>query len=56
MNCTLICQYIEFIADCLLVDLGCEKVNHLMLLNNLYFCYKAESCGYNDLLSLTVGK
>jgi len=27
MNCTLMCRYIEFVADRLLVELGCEKVN-----------------------------
>lgn len=26
MNCTLMCRYIEFVADRLLVELGCEKV------------------------------
>lgn len=26
MNCTLMCQYIEFVADRLLTELGCEKV------------------------------
>nr|XP_033321257.1 ribonucleoside-diphosphate reductase subunit M2 B isoform X2 [Megalopta genalis] len=26
MNCKLMCQYIEFVADRLLVELGCEKV------------------------------
>lgn len=26
MNCMLMCQYIEFVADRLLVELGCEKV------------------------------
>ena len=27
MNEKLMCQYIEFVADRLLVELGCEKVN-----------------------------
>jgi len=31
MNCTLMCQYIEFVADCLLVELGCEKVSYLII-------------------------
>ncbi|XP_012247302.1 ribonucleoside-diphosphate reductase subunit M2 B isoform X1 [Bombus impatiens] len=26
MNCTLMCQYIEFVADRLLTELGCEKI------------------------------
>ncbi|XP_076174453.1 ribonucleoside-diphosphate reductase subunit M2 isoform X1 [Ptiloglossa arizonensis] len=26
MNCTLMCRYIEFVADRLLVELGCEKI------------------------------
>lgn len=26
MNCKLMCQYIEFVADRLLVELGCQKV------------------------------
>lgn len=26
MNCTLMCQYIEFVADRLLVELGCDKI------------------------------
>ena len=26
MNCTLMCRYIEFVADRLLVELGCDKV------------------------------
>lgn len=26
MNCTLMCEYIEFVADRLLVELGCQKV------------------------------
>jgi len=29
MNCTLMCRYIEFVADRLLVELGCEKVKHI---------------------------
>ena len=28
MNCTLMCRYIEFVADRLLVELGCDKVQH----------------------------
>lgn len=28
MNCTLMCQYIEFVADRLLTELGCDKVYH----------------------------
>ncbi|XP_058802864.1 ribonucleoside-diphosphate reductase subunit M2 B-like isoform X2 [Phymastichus coffea] len=28
MNCTLMCQYIEFVADRLLTELGCSKVYH----------------------------
>ena len=27
MNCTLMCRYIEFVADRLLVELGCSKVS-----------------------------
>ena len=27
MNCTLMCRYIEFVADRLLVELGCDKVS-----------------------------
>jgi len=27
MNCALMSQYIEFVADRLLVELGCDKVN-----------------------------
>ena len=27
MNCTLMCRYIEFVADRLLVELGCPKVS-----------------------------
>lgn len=27
MNCTLMRRYIEFVADHLLLELGCEKVN-----------------------------
>jgi len=26
MNCDLMCQYVEFVADRLLLELGCEKV------------------------------
>jgi ribonucleoside-diphosphate reductase subunit M2 len=26
MNCTLMCRYIEFVADRLLTELGCQKV------------------------------
>lgn len=26
MNCTLMCRYIEFVADRLLIELGCHKV------------------------------
>lgn len=28
MNCKLMCQYIEFVADRLLVELGCQKVRN----------------------------
>lgn len=28
MNCTLMCRYIEFVADRLLVELGCDKVRN----------------------------
>ncbi|KAK9888544.1 hypothetical protein WA026_000791 [Henosepilachna vigintioctopunctata] len=28
MNCDLMCQYIEFVADRLLLELGCQKVYH----------------------------
>lgn len=34
MNCQLMRQYIEFVADRLLVELGCDKVSDL----NIYFC------------------
>lgn len=29
MNCRLMCQYIEFVADRLLTELGCDKVYHV---------------------------
>ena len=32
MNCTLMCRYIEFVADRLLVELGCDKVHHSVIL------------------------
>lgn len=35
MNCTLMCRYIEFVADRLLVELGCEKVyKNIIILNS----------------------
>ena len=30
MNCKLMCQYIEFVADRLLGELGCPKVNVIL--------------------------
>lgn len=30
MNCKLMCQYIEFVADRLLVELGCQKVSIIL--------------------------
>jgi ribonucleoside-diphosphate reductase subunit M2 len=30
MNCRLMRQYIEFVADRLLLELGCTKVKHLL--------------------------
>lgn len=35
MNCELMCQYIEFVADRLLRELGVDKVNHLKIICNI---------------------
>ena len=35
MNCTLMKQYIEFVADRLLVELECEKVSKIYILTNI---------------------
>lgn len=37
MNCKLMCQYIEFVADRLLVELGCKKVCKNIIINNNIF-------------------
>ena len=44
MNCTLMCRYIEFVADRLLVELGCEKVSQSDVGDSLYAIHRILVC------------
>ena len=48
MNCTLMCRYIEFVADRLLVELGCEKVNQSDVVQWLVAICFTVSWSYNS--------
>lgn len=41
MNCDLMCTYIEYVADRLLLELGCEKVRVKGIFNEyfLFYCH-----------------